>query len=433
VDRVYHLLGLLYPWRDVAVARQGMERDARAQARAAEYLDNMLSGPLRRWLMPLLEEAPLEEKAGKANALLRTRVRDVEDTLAQLVHDDEEALAAAAIQRVEEKGRWGLAADLEHVLEHRDARDWLVFETASWALAARRMPEEARRARWREPLPAVVAADRLRRVPLLRFASVGQLLRLARAGRTERPEAGSLLHRQGAAVSDVRLLLEGAVMIEEGEAPALPRAAPLALGLEAVLGGERHRETVRADAGAVCLTIGARDLLSLLGEDAALVSRLVRAVIEDSAVGVLSSGRPVEATGAAGAYTLEAVHVLEASPLFARATPDGLVRLARIAREVPLDPGSRLFDEADPAALYVLASGAATVEDGGSTALRAGPGDTLGVRESLGGLSGGRARAEGAGMALRLDGEALLELLAADTALLQGVFGALLEVAGARL
>ncbi|HEX9190152.1 MAG TPA: Npt1/Npt2 family nucleotide transporter, partial [Vicinamibacteria bacterium] len=210
VDRVYQLLGLVYPWRDVAVARRGMEGEARAQARATEYLDNLLAGPLRRWLMPLLEEAPIEEKAGKANALLRTRVREAEDTLAQLVHDDEEALAAAAIQRVEEKGRWGLADDLEHVLEHRDARDFLVFETASWALAARRMSEEDRRARWREPLPAVVAADRLRRVPLLRFASVAQLLRLAGAGRTVRPEAGSLLHARGGPATDVHLLLEGA-------------------------------------------------------------------------------------------------------------------------------------------------------------------------------------------------------------------------------
>ena len=56
----------------------------------------------------------------------------------------------------------------------------------------------------------------------------------------------------------------------------------------------------------------------------------------------------------------------------------------------------------------------------------------MGVRASLGELSGGRARAEAAGMALRLDGEALLELLAADTALLQGVFFALLEAAGKR-
>jgi hypothetical protein len=429
VDRVYRLLGLIFPWRDVAVARGGMEGDARSHARAAEYLDNLLSGPLRRWLMPLLEEAPLEEKAGKANALLRTRVRDVEDTLAQLVHDDEEALAAAAIHRVEEKGLWRLADDLEYVLEHRAARDLLVFETASWALAARRMPAGARRSRWREALPAVVAADRLRRVPLLRFASVGQLLRLAGAGRTVRPEAGRLLYRQGAAATSVQLLLEGPIAVQEGETSAAERVAPMALGLEAVLGGARQGETVWTGEGAVCLTIGAQDFLGLLSEEIALARRVFRALLEDSAVDtrVLRPRRPVEALEPGGAHTLEAVRVLEASPLFARATPDQLLRLARIAREVRLVPGSILFDEADPAALYVLASGEATLESEGSPALRAGAGTTLGVREALGGTDGGHTRADTTGFALRLEGEALLELLASDTALLQGIFGALLE------
>jgi HEAT repeat protein len=432
VDRVYRLLGLIFPWRDVAVARRGMEGDARAHARASEYLDNMLKGALRRWLMPLLEQAPLEEKAQKANALLRTRVRDVEDTLAQLVHDDEEALAAAAIHRVEEKGLWRLADDLEHVLEHRPARDQLVFESASWALAAHRMPAEARRSRWRESLPAVVAAERLRRVPLLRLASVAQLLRLAAIGRTARPEPGDLLHRQGAAPHRVLLLLEGPVALQVGHAKATEGWAPLALGLEAVLAGARQGETAWAGEGTVCLAVGGRDLLVLLGEEIALARAIFRALLEDtgSSGWVLGPRRPVEAPGDTHAQTLEAVHVLESSPLFARATPDQVLRLAGIAREVSLAPGSTLFDEADPAAVYVVASGAATVEAEGVPVLRAGPGSTLGFRAALGGVGAGKARGEAAGVALRLDGEALVEILAGDPALLQGVFGALLGTRG---
>ena len=42
VDRTWRLIGLVYPPRDVAVARRGIEGDARARARAAEYLDNLL-------------------------------------------------------------------------------------------------------------------------------------------------------------------------------------------------------------------------------------------------------------------------------------------------------------------------------------------------------------------------------------------------------
>jgi CRP-like cAMP-binding protein/HEAT repeat protein len=429
-DRVYRLLGLVYPWRDVALARRGMEGDARDHARAAEYLDNLLSGPLRRWLMPLLEEAPVEEKARKANSLLRTRTRDVEDTLAQLVHDEDEALTAAAIQRVEEKGLWRLADDLEHVLEHGRARDWLVFETASWALAARRMPAEARRARWREPLPAVVAADRLRRVPLLRFASVAELLRIAGMGRTVRPEAGRLLHREDTAAAGVHLVLEGKVAVRRGTALPGEGAAPLALGLEAVLGGERHRESVWAGEGAVGLEIAAQDFLALLCEEIALARRLFRGLLEGTDTRSLRPRRPVEAHDPAGAPTLEAVRFLEASPLLARATAEQLLRFAQVAREVPLTPGSMLFDEADPPALYIVTRGDATLEADGAPEIRVGPGDTLGVLEVLAGVSGGRVRAEAPGSALRLEAGAFFDLLASDPALLQGIFGAVLARRG---
>jgi HEAT repeat protein len=107
VERTWRLLALLYPWRDVAVARRGLEGDARARARAAEYLDNLVGGPLRRWVVPMLEDLPREEKVKTGHALLRTRARDLEDTLAQLTHDEDQILSAAAIQRVEEKGPGG--------------------------------------------------------------------------------------------------------------------------------------------------------------------------------------------------------------------------------------------------------------------------------------------------------------------------------------
>jgi hypothetical protein len=249
-----------------------------------------------------------------------------------------------------------------------------------------------------------------------------------------RPEPGRCLYRQGAAAADVRLLLEGPIALQEGDRPASERTAPLALGLEAVLAGERQRETVWTGEGAVCLTIGARDLMGLLSEEIALARRLIRALLEDGGIDVrvLRSRRPKEAAGPPGAQTLEAVHDLEASPVFSRATPEQILHLAGIARELPLRPGSLLFDEADPAALYVLSSGEVSLEADGASALRAGPGDTLGVRAALAGVSGGRARVEAPGLGLRLEADALLELLAGDTALLQGIFGALLEGSKAR-
>ena len=118
--------------------------------------------------------------------LFRTRRREVEDTLAQLIHDDDQVIAAAAVHLAAERGIGTLADDLEYVLAHRDVRDWYVFEAASWALAGTRMAIDERRARWLEPLPAVEIVNRLRRIALFEHVSVDELFRLAGTGRQMR-------------------------------------------------------------------------------------------------------------------------------------------------------------------------------------------------------------------------------------------------------
>ena len=79
---------------------------------------------------------PLEEKVRKGNVLIKTRVRDVEEALTRLIYDDDEVVAATAIDMVREQKMWSLADDLEQVLAFRDAKDFAVFEAASYALAA---------------------------------------------------------------------------------------------------------------------------------------------------------------------------------------------------------------------------------------------------------------------------------------------------------
>ena len=65
-ERVFFMLALLYPRRDIMAARWELEHgDTRAKASACEYLDNVLSGPLRRRLMPMLEELTDEERVSQ--------------------------------------------------------------------------------------------------------------------------------------------------------------------------------------------------------------------------------------------------------------------------------------------------------------------------------------------------------------------------------
>jgi hypothetical protein len=89
-------------------------------------------------LLPIIDEMPLDEKVRKGNVFLKNRVRGVEETLERLIYDDDPLVAASAIDLVREKKLWSLAPDLEEVLQFRDARDFIVFESASYALAAYR-------------------------------------------------------------------------------------------------------------------------------------------------------------------------------------------------------------------------------------------------------------------------------------------------------
>ena len=93
------------------------------------------------------------------------------------INDEDQVVAATAIDAARQQKIWSLADDIEHVLAHRDVRDWYVFEAASWALAEHRMPAERRRQLWLEPLPAAELAGRLRRLPLFASVTVDELFR----------------------------------------------------------------------------------------------------------------------------------------------------------------------------------------------------------------------------------------------------------------
>ena len=98
IDRIYRLLGLLYSWKDVAAARWAMYHgDARARSSAAEVLDNLLKGNLRKRILPLLEDMPLQEKLRRTDGFIQARPQTVQEMLAQLIDDPDQVIASAAI------------------------------------------------------------------------------------------------------------------------------------------------------------------------------------------------------------------------------------------------------------------------------------------------------------------------------------------------
>ena len=272
VDRIYRLLGLLYPWKDIAAARWAIEHgDARSRSSAFEYLDNILASQLRSRLMPVLEEMPVDEKVHRANVLLKTRPRDVEETMLQLINDDDQVVAAAAIDFVREKELWNLTDNVEFVLAHRDPKDWYVFEAASWTLASRRLTADRRRELWLEPLPAAALVARLRGLPM--FASVGidELFRIAGAGHQVRHEAATTLLHEGAVPDNLYVLLDGRVVATARRTVPREITPAATLGFEELLNGNLMSHTFKTLEPCVSLRLDTGEMRTLLADNTDLV------------------------------------------------------------------------------------------------------------------------------------------------------------------
>ena len=433
VDRIFRLLGLTYPWKDISAARWTLQHaDQRTRASALEYLDNILSGPLRKQIMPVLEDMPLDEKVRRGNVLIKTRPRDVEETLLQLINDDDQVIAATAIDVVGREKIWALADDVEHVLAHRDVRDWYVFEAASWTLAEQRMPTERRRELWHEPLPAAELVARLRSLPLFASMSVDEQFRLTGAGRQVRHDPGSLLLQEGAVPESIHLLLDGVVAASTRDGGPRRLDPPAALGFSEALAGTAMTETLRTVERAVTLVLTVEELRTLLSENTDLVTGLFttlasRAGDRDTLVHPTHAAAEFEALVASGLAPVEKVLALQRVPVFSRVSAEEMRNLADLAQVVTMKAGESLFSESTPPAVWLVLTGEVALQSSdGAPALTARGGDVIGSMSTMAGRGLGKTAAVRRDVvALRLDRDDLLSLTGERPELLRQLFAGL--------
>jgi len=434
LGRTFQLLGLINTPSDIAAVRHSLtDSDPKTRSRGIEYLDNLLSGDVRKRVMILVDDMPGDERIRKGNVMYRTRVRDIDDTMAQLLHDEDESIAAAAVQLVESRGMWSLADDLEHLLSHRDAKDQHVFEAASWALAAHRMPADKRRELWQEPLPSVELADRLRRLPLFEYTPTNDLFRLARLGRQIRHEAGRVLYQRGEQPRTVQFVLDGSVRVNSATGIS-EIAAPTPLAVEEVLEGSPMSATVTSSQRIINLVLTNDEFLALLSENVELAEGIFRQMIHSHQLGVgdtlLHGTVPPELKERLSTelQPVDRLLLLQSSPLLAHATSAQLWRLSAIARPVTLATGTEAMTRGGEAAILIVLSGSLKVDTPDGESATATAGDVIGMYETLGGAGfGASVTVLSTVTALKLERDSLFELLADHTDLLQGVFSILLR------
>jgi hypothetical protein len=200
-----------------------------------------------------------------------------------------------------------------------------------------------------------------------------------------------------------------------------------------VFEGAPQQATTRSSGIAICLSIGLEPFLGLLSESTELVEGIFRQLVDAEGREwqrvVKEVVRPPSAARLRdGLQPIEKVLVLEEMPVFSRASSDQLAALASISREVKMTPGEYLFRESDVPAMHIILEGQLTLEPMAEGApMQAMAGDAVGVYEMLASLehAGWRGRVSAQGVALRVEREALFELLSDQIDLTQGLFSAL--------
>jgi AAA family ATP:ADP antiporter len=132
VERIFRLLGLLYPRHDFHSAYVGLQStDAIVHANALEFLDNVLHPPLRQMLVPLLDgEVSVAERVQLAERMVGIKMESREEAIAVLVRSDDPWLKSCGAYAIGSLGLKSLEAALDACLEHPDA---LLRETARHA------------------------------------------------------------------------------------------------------------------------------------------------------------------------------------------------------------------------------------------------------------------------------------------------------------
>jgi len=142
LERIFRLLGLLYPHLDVHSAYVGLQsKSVSVHDNAVEFLENVLKPQLREMLVPLLDgKIPVSERARLAQRLVHTKIENQEQAVAALVTSDDPWLRSCGAYAIGTFGMKSLERELNRCLNDADP---LLRETARAAKA--RLEENSRR------------------------------------------------------------------------------------------------------------------------------------------------------------------------------------------------------------------------------------------------------------------------------------------------
>ncbi|HEV2729775.1 MAG TPA: Npt1/Npt2 family nucleotide transporter [Terriglobales bacterium] len=129
LERIFRLMGLLYPHLDVHSAYLGLQsKSLSVYDNALEFLDNVLKSQLREMLVPLLDgKVTVGERSRLAQRLVRAKIENQEQAVVALVTSDDPWLRSCGAYAIGTLGIKSLEGELNRCLNDSDP---LLRETA---------------------------------------------------------------------------------------------------------------------------------------------------------------------------------------------------------------------------------------------------------------------------------------------------------------
>jgi HEAT repeat protein len=127
-ERVMWLLALIYPSKDIQRSWVGLSsKNPIQRAHAVEFLDNMLAGNVKRYVFPLVSDAPPAQLARSFESFLGAEPTNPDFALSALLKQEDIWLAAAAVWEI---GMRGLSGFHDKILELKNSDHVVLREAA---------------------------------------------------------------------------------------------------------------------------------------------------------------------------------------------------------------------------------------------------------------------------------------------------------------
>jgi len=132
LERIFRIMGLVYPPNDIFSAYQGYVSGKKTlQANAIEFLDNLLGRDVKRFILPIIDDLPVDVVMRKGQELFNINTRSSEEAILNLINGKDTWLKCCAIYSTLDMESPVLR---EKVIELKNDPDPIISETAELVL-----------------------------------------------------------------------------------------------------------------------------------------------------------------------------------------------------------------------------------------------------------------------------------------------------------